>query len=122
MEQQAAEAGKAGAHSSRTLWLALIVGLLLIGVAGVIRTAHERRHSEAEVVPLRGGAEETPAALEDALARTAEKDRLPLLLKYAQDPSPGLRYAAVDALGSQRGPAAAEAVERAFQDSSSVVR
>ncbi len=109
-------------RTGRTAWLVAAVGLMLIGMAGVIRMSHDRRVAESEAPPLQGDTDEAPAALNALLDKTEVSGRLPLLLKLVRDPSPSLRYAAVDTLGSYRSPAVADALERAFQDSSSVVR
>jgi len=71
---------------------------------------------------LEGDAETVVPALASRLARTPPGERVAALLRHVADPSPALRYAAVDALGSQSGPEAAAAIEAAFADSSSTVR
>jgi len=71
---------------------------------------------------LRGSADDAIAALEERLGVTPEAKRPALLIRFADDPSPNLRYAAVDALGDLRKPETADTIERAFRDCSSQVR
>jgi thiol-disulfide isomerase/thioredoxin len=107
-------------HQVRTVRPRLIPILLLgLGIALAYRLVHDRaRHQD----PLRGNLEETPIALATVLERTPAMDRLPLLLTYTNDPNPALRYAALDQLGDQRAPHAADLLEQAFRDSDSKVR
>ena len=106
----------AGSPWSRTTWWLLGV-LVVVSVVAVARLVTSRPPD-----PLHGDSDDATGALEQVLARTPAAARKPLLLKYVQDSSPGLRYAAVDALGSESGPDAAAAIEHAFLDSSSMVR
>jgi peroxiredoxin len=102
----------------------LLAGLLLVAVALAIRL-HWTRHPkapESQTEKLHGDFDDSTGAMSDLLSKTPESQRLPLLLKDVQDVSPGLRYAAVDALGEIQTPAAVDAIERSFTDSSSVVR
>ena len=110
--------GKAQSTARRPAVLAFVlltVGLVLIGrlaigrIFGARNTVHE-------------GAAEAGGQLESALERMPDAARLPYLLKAAQDPSPGLRYAAVDALSRYHSTDAADAIEFAFLDSASTVR
>jgi len=54
--------------------------------------------------------------------RTPPAEQLALLLRQANDASPGMRYAAVDLLGERKEPEAADALENAFRDNASQVR
>lgn len=101
-------------------WALLGVLLVLIVVAILHPFAKKERKDPQE--ELYGHTEEAVDALANVLRRTPPEQRLPLLQKYSQDESPGLRYAAVDALGNEKGTEAADALERAFADSASVVR
>jgi len=101
-------------------WILLSILLIVIIVAFVHPFAKKESH-ETQVAPY-GDIEEATAALAEVLLRTPPAQRLSLLLRYAQDKSPGLRYAAVDALGNEQGTAAAKALEQAFADSASHVR
>lgn len=71
---------------------------------------------------LRDDIEAAGGALADVLEKTPKQERTPLLLKYVQDPSPGLRAAAVDSLRQEPTPEALDAIEKALTDSSSLVR
>ncbi|HZO90972.1 MAG TPA: redoxin domain-containing protein [Chthonomonadaceae bacterium] len=119
MGQSSLHTGPTEAPEKRAMWFswALVLLFLLMVVATV---QYFQRHKPSNA--LTGDSEEATAALSDLLEKTPPTRRVPLLLKDVGDPSPGLRYAAVDALGEEHGPAAAEAIERAFTDSSSVVR
>jgi thiol-disulfide isomerase/thioredoxin len=98
----------------------LMIILLLVAAIGAILFWRNRQSSAED--DLHGDSEHASLALGDTLRKTPEADRLPLLLKHANDPSPGLRYAAIDALGNDPSPRAIAAIEHAFTDSSSVVR
>jgi peroxiredoxin len=94
--------------------------LIVVVVAAIAqRTLHSR---QVDSDPLHGDSETASGALADLLAKTPAAQRAPMLLSDVQAPYPGLRYAAVDALGDIHTPQAADAVERAYTDSSSVVR
>lgn len=108
------------AGASRRFW-GLAALLAALAVAAAIRWAPNAPSTELDA-QLRGDAEEAVGALSAVLDKAPPGRRLPLLLRYANDGSPGLRYAAIDALGDRRGPEAADALERAFKDSSSAVR
>lgn len=100
--------------------LAVLVGILIMLIAVALLHPFARRKPAED--PLHGDSEEAAGAMPAALNTMPETARLPFLLQSAQNPSPGLRYAAVDALGSLHGPEVADAIEKAFTDSSSVVR
>jgi len=71
---------------------------------------------------LRGDADDAVVALADQLRATPPDQRTALLIRYADDPSPSLRYAAVDGLASLKKPECADTIARAFTDNSSQVR
>lgn len=98
--------------------LILTVFLLLAAVAAYFRPFGRRSSDEANHSDF----EQAPSALETRLSKTPAAGRTSLLLTLATDKNPATRYAAVDALGSHPGPGAADAIEAAFRDSSSVVR
>ncbi|HLV80711.1 MAG TPA: redoxin domain-containing protein [Chthonomonadaceae bacterium] len=108
-----------GGERRRILFL-LGALLLIAGALGVRMTL--RSHPAAPGDLLHGNANDASAALSAVLAKTPADQRLPLLLRYVQDPGPGLRYAAVDALGEEHSEAAVMAIENAFADSSAAVR
>jgi peroxiredoxin len=78
--------------------------------------------AEQERQELHGNAEDAADALGDLLEQTPENEHLPMLIKFTQEESPGLRLAAVNALGDLRKPETADALEEAFRDSSASVR
>jgi peroxiredoxin len=98
----------------------LIVTLLFVTALGAA-VLWRNKHSPSDD-KLHGDSEGASLALGEALDKMPKADRLSFLLKDANDASPGLRYAAIDALGNQRNPQAVAAIESAFTDSSSVVR
>jgi len=106
------------ASASRPRWLSVL--LLLVVAALIFRLIHDRAAHGKD--PLRGNLEETPLALEDALERMPNASRLPLLLTYAHDPCPALRYAALDQLSNRPSRQVADLLEQAFLDSDSKVR
>ena len=115
-KQGAKEANRASRRG--TVLLTLLLGLALIAI---LQFAWSHRRSELDV-RLHSDSEEAMAALEDILAKTPPEQRKPLLLNLREDPNPGTRYAAVDALGKEKGADVADALEQAYQDSASIVR
>jgi len=97
--------------------LGVLVALMAVGVYQLMPRGPEPLDER-----LRGDTDEALAALEQKLDPLAKPAQLELLLRYVKDPSPNLRYASVDALGSFKDATAADAVLAAFQDSSSMVR
>lgn len=93
---------------------------VLLALTAVAVGLHLRRNRPPD--PLRDDIESASGALADVLEKTPEAQRTPLLLKHVQDPSPGLRAAAVDALSHAPTPEALDAIEKALADSSSLVR
>jgi peroxiredoxin len=103
----------------RTTWalLGIFVVVATVGVATAF--AH---HRTPHFDPLNGDMDTATGAVADILKKTPEVEQTPLLLTYLQRPNPGLRYAAVDALGDQHGPQVRDAIAGAFTDSASIVR
>ncbi len=100
--------------------LPLIGAIIILAIAGAVAL---RVHARPPIEnAIDGDQEDALEALPALLARTPQNDRTALLLKSAQAPHDGLRYAAVDALGKTEGAAATDAIEAAFQDSSAEVR
>ena len=99
-------------------WALLFLAMLT--TVGLTKTyLSHRAHDEN---PLHGDADTASAGLDDLLKKTPTEQRIPLLRKYLHDTNPGLRYAAVDALGDSAEPAVARDIEGAFTDSASIVR
>lgn len=116
---QGRESGSEMSH--RGMLLACLFAVLIVGSIWVrVRLGGSEERSVEEAI--RGDADEAVAALEQVLAEQPPGKRPALLLRYADDPSPGLRYAAVDALLGLRLPEHADAIEAAMTDSSSRVR
>lgn len=113
-----------GRHDARaSAWLILAVGLVAIVAALAFRFQVASEHHAAPLEEqLRGSADDAAATLPEVLRRTPKARQPALLTRYADDPSPGLRYAAVDALGDLKLPETAGVIERAFADNSSQVR
>ena len=109
--------GKPGSLPRLYALVALLMILCAIAVYQLVPRGPEPLEQR-----LRGDAHEVGAALEEAMASLTEAERVKLLLRCVNDPSPNLRYAAVDALGSHKGAASSDAVLAAFEDSSSAVR
>jgi peroxiredoxin len=116
----AEHAGPPAARTSRYTWF--LCGVLIALTAVAVVQLLPRNEKDDPQAQLRGDAEEAAVALPLVLSGTPPAQRKPLLLQYVEDGNPGLRYAAVDALGDQRGPEVAAALERAFTDSSSMAR
>lgn len=109
--------------SPRKLIILLVLFAVVISAAFLVRQRALRSGEPGPIDErLRASADESVGALSEQLQRTQSADRLPLLIRYADDASPNLRYAAVDALGSLKTPEAEAAIARAFQDNSSQVR
>ena len=96
--------------------------LVTLALLAAVTTARLLKHTPPPFDPLHGGAEDATDSLSDILAKTPANERLPLLLKAANDPSPGLRYAAIDKLSERHDQKVAAPLETAFQDSSALVR
>jgi peroxiredoxin len=105
---------------SRSTWV--LLGLLLVTIAAAgtqyglwSRTSGQGEHDHCE-------GEGAIRMLAAQLAGTPGRERVPLLVRLVANGNPGMRYAAVDALGNERGAEAANAIERAFRDSASLAR
>ncbi len=102
-----------------------LLGLLcaVVGLGGLVTyQRHQRDRPPTLMQRLHGDSDEATAALAEIQAGLPQNGREPYLLRLSQDPHPGARYAAVDALGAEKAPAGADALERAFTDSSAEVR
>ena len=99
----------------------LLFGLLVCAALtlGVQRYAGR---TEMEHDELRGAPDDAELALSQKLTPLPADQQKSLLLQYVKDDSPGLRYAAVEALGSVPGKDSADAVEAAFLDPVYTVR
>lgn len=114
---------KNGPKRAWTFWL--LIGLLGVGLFAAVRmrlliAKAEVKTSDEQM--KQGDMEEASNALEGVLKTTPPDKRQALLLKSANDSNYGLRYAAVDILGSDHMAGSADTLEHAFQDSSSEVR
>lgn len=102
----------------RWLWIAIPSILIVCALAVRLRNALGTPAAD----PLHGNDEQTPAAVAAILAKTPSSQQLPLLLKWCNDRSYGLRYAAIDALRGRSGPGVLGALEHGLQDSDAEVR
>ncbi len=100
---------------------ALLIVLLMVAAVAVV-TAYGTHRPPSLQDRLHSDSEESMLALSEVQADTPAAQRLTQLVRMSHDPSPGLRFAAVDALEAQTGAASADAVEAAFTDSSAAVR
>ena len=99
----------------------LLFGLLVcVAVTLIVQRFADR--TQAEQDELRGAPDEAQTALAEKFAALPTDQRKPLLLQYVKDDSPGLRFAAVEALGEVPGKDSADAVETAFLDPVYTVR
>lgn len=105
---------------SRALYSLLAVMVISgMAFAAVRNHATKSEHAKRE---LHGNAIEATIALEELLETTPAGQRFALLKGFANDPSPGLRLASIDALGALREPGTADILEQAFRDNSASVR
>ncbi len=102
----------------RGLWT-LSALLIFAGIA--VRQKAERFAGPLEN-PLEGDTEEAAAGVAEILERLPADQHLPRLKAFLQSSNPGLRSAAVDALGETGKPEVAPEIETAFLDSASIVR
>ncbi|HLK60096.1 MAG TPA: HEAT repeat domain-containing protein [Chthonomonadaceae bacterium] len=100
--------------------LTLCCALVLVAVGQ--RIFLRMHHRDPLDVKLHGNFEDATSALDEIWDKTPTNQQMALLLKLKQDESPGLRYAATDALERERGPDVADALEQSYRDSSSIVR
>ncbi|MGC8667454.1 MAG: redoxin domain-containing protein [Chthonomonadales bacterium] len=105
------------AWARRRTWALLGVAFLLITLAWWERVASSRQPN-----PLEGDAEEASAALGHLLAKASPARRTHILLTALDSPNPGLRYAAVDAIGDAKDASLLPAVRRGLEDWDSAVR
>ena len=120
-----ARAGRLSDRGTSSLRLRVLLALLCAALAAGSLVSYQRFQRDRPPTltqRLHGDSDEATAALVEVQAGTPPSDRQASLLRLRQDPNPGTRYAAVDALGAGKGPAAADAVEAAFTDSSAEVR
>ena len=106
-------------HPKR-FWV-LLTALIIIAVAGGGWTYMEHRAPSLND-QLHGDSDSATNALGTLQAETPDSQKLPQLLRLMNDPQPGTRAAAADALAAQSNPAAISALEQAYQDSSAQVR
>lgn len=97
---------------------ALVAGVILVGGA----FGAKKLLLPQKLDPLYGDAELSTIALTNLFERTPLDKRHQLLSQHRDDPSPGLRYAVIDVMGSQRDFRYIPEIEAAFYDSSSMVR
>ena len=103
--------------------LAVVAGVAILAALFVrYQSLLQEREEHSVEHRLRGCPDEAVGALGEVLASTPVEQHKGLLLRYADDLSPGLRYAAVDALGGLEDRSTAPAIERAFRDNASIVR
>ncbi len=113
---------KDAAPVKRSLLRRPMFWLVTLALFAAVTTARLMKASPPAFDPLHGDAEDATDSLIELLAKTSADQRLPLLLRYANDPGPGLRYAAIDKLSEYHSEAVAAPLETAFQDSSVLVR
>lgn len=117
-------AGAAEDASPRWFSRTLLSLLLLTATAGVTFSFAQRTLNAAaqEQQALHGNEEDATLALNDVLETMTEERQIPLLIEYSRAVSPGLRLAAVNALGELHRADTADTFEQAFRDSSASVR
>ena len=71
-------------------------------------------HGDSDEALRRGGGRDWQTA--------GRRKKRPELRRYLEDPAPGLRQAAIEHLAERHDPATADVFEKAFTDSSSIVR
>lgn len=113
------KANQAIERKARRPVLVIVMIVSLISVI-IFRVIQDRRRA-ADAIKY-ADLHEAVAALSDLLVKTPKNERLPLVIHYLNSESPGMRYAAVDALDNAHSAAVAEALERAYLDSSAEVR
>jgi peroxiredoxin len=100
----------------------LVLGIVLVTAVLILVVRWAIGRNAAREDALHGDGDEALGALASEMRRMPSTSRLPYLLQSIRDSHPGLRYAAVDALGQYHTPESAAAIEQAFQDSASTVR
>ena len=87
-----------------------LLGLLcaVTGLGGFVSYQRYQRDRPPTLMQrLHGDSDDATAALAEMQAGMPQNGREASLLRLSQDPHPGTRYAAVDALGAEKSPAAA---------------
>jgi len=103
--------------------LGVLLGLLLLALAVLAaRWALWRPGPHEPRDPFGGNHETATLALQERLESVPPSERVAVALRYVDDPRPAARFASVDALGDLKGDRAADALERAYLDNSSIVR
>jgi len=97
----------------------LVCAVLAVAAAVAINRMYVVRASSAIVLD---NSEQAVEAMDAKLRATPANQRVEMLIDQAAHGGPGMRYAAVDALGDQHGEQAEDAIERSFTDSSAQVR
>lgn len=112
-----------GRPTRRGALLAVIAAVAILAALYVrYQSVLQEKEEHSVEHRLRGCPDDAVGALSEVLASTPIEQHKGLLLRYADDRSPGLRYAAVDALGGLEDRSTAPAIERAFRDNASIVR
>ncbi|MEP6755669.1 MAG: redoxin domain-containing protein [Chthonomonadales bacterium] len=107
----------AGMTKKSRLGFGITVAIVIVG-ALLIRG----RQMMSQRNNIQTGVEEGTVKLSHQLDNTPKAEKLKLLLEAVNDPSPGIRFAAVDSLAEFKNTAVADVVENAFKDSASTVR
>lgn len=71
---------------------------------------------------LHGDGDEAVGAVASAIGKLPDAEKTAQLRRYLEDPAPGLRQAAIEHIAERHDPATADVFEKAFMDSSSIVR
>jgi cytochrome c biogenesis protein CcmG/thiol:disulfide interchange protein DsbE len=101
--------------------LGALLTILLVALSTFVYCDYTRA-SHALDDRLHGDADDAHGALDAVLASTPRDRQVSVVLRYVSDPNPGLRSAAIDALGDLRDPSTIDVLERGFQDNSAAVR
>ncbi len=102
-------------------WIVGALWILAILMAAGVTRAYLLSH-KSDDNPLHGDMDAATVGVADLMKKTALDKRMPLLKNYLKDSNPGVRYAAVDAMGDSGDPTTANDIENAFSDSASIVR
>jgi peroxiredoxin len=102
---------------TRIVWGFVLLLLIVILVARVKQARTQAALAEHQI-----SMHDASSVFEERLTRVAPQQRQAEALRLAQDVSPGLRYASIDALADNPTPAAVDAIEQAFTDNASEVR
>ena len=117
LAEPAASARRALPPGTRFVWGFVFLSLIVTLIVWV-----KQRRAQAALAEHQVSMHDAPGVFEGRLARVAPNQRQAESLRMAQDVSPGLRYASIDALADDPTPAAVDAVEQAFTDNASEVR